>query len=69
MLSSVVKSKRRITVTKAALRQLVAKLRRIENQYRLAMVENSSQPIDRARYEGITIGSRWAAEDLEKLLS
>lgn len=53
----------------ARIRRLIAKLRRRENEYRSEMVASSSTPLNRARYEGICIGSRWAAEDLEKLLA
>lgn len=53
---------------KAALRRLVKVFKGRQSAYLTSSLERGQSIADRNRYEGISTGSRWAAEDLDKLI-
>jgi hypothetical protein len=57
---------------KTRLRRLALKLRERQEEYQAAVLQEANRNLpDRYaanRYEGIAMASRWAAEDLEKLI-
>lgn len=55
--------------TKERIKHLISCLRTRQKQFYLASLDRElHKPLDRARYEGIFTGTRWAIEDLEKAL-
>lgn len=55
-------------MSKTELKKFVRRLRRLSRKWQKHMLDDAEDLYARNRYEGISTGFRWAAEDLEKKL-